>query len=310
MMEKHKREIKKIADFQMRKSTHIRFLENCVAESVVPKGLRLNLQIQVGENSRLQEAVDRMLKKTSLQICYMIKEEHTTQLHESRGTMAELENKLKSDLSDKGKFNDIAADIFKSTEEKKNKIIDRQEKKLKSLLNERDGDVIFISEDLPKNKTQQAQRRNSTQKFGKTNIKPLQNTKQHQNKEQPKHQVTSTQKIGRNTTRPKPAQNKTQHDQKCQSTTKNVPNNVNEKEASPQNSKNFKTLGTNKVNKTYKEALTQGINKQELQKSISTLISCLQDLQKTEGLFVSRTDTSGESKNNFNKKSNVGKRRW
>ena len=74
------RTIEKLADFQMRKSTHIRFLENLVTESVVPKGLKLQLQVQVGENTRLQKVVDDILRKTSMEITRLVSDEHYQQL--------------------------------------------------------------------------------------------------------------------------------------------------------------------------------------------------------------------------------------
>ena len=67
------------------------------------------------------------------------------QLHESKGPMAELEKKLKTDLSaDEGKFNQITADIFKDIEERKNIIIDRQGKKFNSLSRSEDDDVLSV----------------------------------------------------------------------------------------------------------------------------------------------------------------------
>ena len=62
------RKIEKMADFQMRKTTHIRFLENCLAENMIPKGLMLEKQIMVGGNSNLQDTVDKALKKFSLEL--------------------------------------------------------------------------------------------------------------------------------------------------------------------------------------------------------------------------------------------------
>jgi hypothetical protein len=145
-MEKEIREIKKMADFQMRKATHIQFLENCVAEALVPKGLRLNLQVEVGNNNRLQNIIDRVLEKTSLEICRMIKEEHVAQLHESKHKMMELENKLRSHLSNEGQFNEITAGIFKTTEDKKNTIEARQKKKITVLKRERNEKSNLLRE--------------------------------------------------------------------------------------------------------------------------------------------------------------------
>ena len=127
------RKIEKLADFQMRKSTHIRFLENCITESVVPKGLKLELRVQVGENTRLQNVVDRILRKTSMEITRIESDEHYLQLQESKPKMTELENKVRKMTSNEGEFNIITHNIFTKTEAKKNKIVDKQTKKLSKL---------------------------------------------------------------------------------------------------------------------------------------------------------------------------------
>ena len=177
-MDKQIQEVKRLADFQMRKSTHIRFLENCIAEPVVPKGLRMNLEVQVGANDRLQKAVNSVLEKTSLEICRLVKEEHMMQPQESKGKMAGLENKLRSDLSDEGKFNELMADIFTATENKKNKIIVRQNSKLEKLQCARD--IIIVEDDPPSSgngsdQTDGCQRKTSA-------VKRKQNTRYNQQK--------------------------------------------------------------------------------------------------------------------------------
>ena len=45
------KDLMKMADIQMRHSMHTRFLENCLSESFVPKGMQLNLKIYIGEDS-------------------------------------------------------------------------------------------------------------------------------------------------------------------------------------------------------------------------------------------------------------------
>ena len=105
------RKIGKLADFQMRKSTHQRFLENCIAENVVPNGLQLKLQVHVGNNDRLQAAVNRILSKTSMEIARLVAE-HSLPLIESKLKMAELDEELKMTVNNEGEVNTISEDFF------------------------------------------------------------------------------------------------------------------------------------------------------------------------------------------------------
>ena len=126
----------------MRKSSHICFLENCVTESVVPKGLKLQLQVQVGENMLLQNRVDEILRKTSMEITRVVSDEHYLQLQESKPKMTVLKDKLRKFTKDKGEFNTITHNIFTKTETKKNKIVVRQTKKLNRLTDTRDCYIV------------------------------------------------------------------------------------------------------------------------------------------------------------------------
>ena len=45
------KDLMKMADIQMRHSMHTRFLDNCLSESLIPKGMQLNLKVHVGEDS-------------------------------------------------------------------------------------------------------------------------------------------------------------------------------------------------------------------------------------------------------------------
>ena len=124
------RKIETLADIQMKKSQHIRFLENCVTESVVPKGLKLKLQLQDGENMRLQKKIDEILRKNSMEITRVVSDEHYLQLQESKPKMTVLADKLRKFTKDEGEFNIITHNIFTKTDTKKNKIVDRQNQKL------------------------------------------------------------------------------------------------------------------------------------------------------------------------------------
>lgn len=311
-MEEHIHEIKKMADFQMRKSTHIRFLENCIAEQIIPKGLKLKLKVHVGVNTRLQETVDRILEKTSLEICNLVKEEHSLQLHESKGKMIELENKLRKVTSDEGNFNEVTAEIFTVTEEKKNKIIDRQQKKLQSLLTARYktkvdavSNTATVHEHDPNN-VNHGKKFNSSvpQKSAKQTYK----TKKNQYKKEYKKKNSYIKAKQNNTFKKKQGQSTSNtSDAVILSPTAEKSSTVRT-DYSHQPSKNSPTLGTTR--KTYSEAVQQGKThqNQQLQQSINTLITCLQNLQKTEGLFVSKPDGNGNSTRNISMKRKGEKR--
>ena len=136
------RRIENLADFQMRKSSNIRFLKNCVTESVMPKGLKLQLQVQVVENMHLQKRVDEILRKTLMEITRVVSDEHYLQLQESKPKMTLLKDKLGKFTKDKGEFNNITHNIFSKTEAKKNKIVHRQTKNLNRLTDTRDCYIL------------------------------------------------------------------------------------------------------------------------------------------------------------------------
>ena len=94
-------------------------MENCVTESVVQKGPKFQLQVQVGENLRLQKTVDEILRKTSMEITRVVSDEHNLQLQESKPKMTLLEDKLSKFTKDQGEFNAITHNIFTKIETKK-----------------------------------------------------------------------------------------------------------------------------------------------------------------------------------------------
>lgn len=77
--------------------------QNYVAESLVPKGIKLNLQVQFSNNNMLKQVIDRDLERPSFEICHMVKEEHVAQLHESKNKLT----KTNSDLICQIKENSI-----------------------------------------------------------------------------------------------------------------------------------------------------------------------------------------------------------
>lgn len=294
-MEKAIQEVKKLADFQMRKSQHIQFLEGCIADSVVPKGLKLTLSLHIGDNNKAQEIVDRILHKTSLEICRIVRDEHQSQLFNSKGKMTDLERKLKTEVRDERKFNEIADQIFKQTEAKKNQIENRQNKKLQHLKSERDSDVVFIRQERPKLNN---------------NNKPLRN---HMQTRSPRFNGNHSINKGK-------GRNKFQNNQqRFNSKTNNGQATNNDKYE--QDPKNFKPQGTVTKTLTYAEAARRGNNKQKemntnnhqnkqtetnthkqqetLQESIAKLISCLQNIQGTGDLLGQQTRRYGRNGRNY-----------
>ena len=67
------KDLMKMADMQMRHSMHTRFLDNCLSESLIPKGMQVNLIIHIGEESNeIQGVVNKMLEKTLLEITRVV----------------------------------------------------------------------------------------------------------------------------------------------------------------------------------------------------------------------------------------------
>ncbi|KAL4227445.1 hypothetical protein ACF0H5_012889 [Mactra antiquata] len=68
--------LEKKAEKHMRCGMHVRFLEECLSSGIVPKGLQLNLRVNIGKDSNeLQSSIDRLLNKVSLEICEKNKDE-------------------------------------------------------------------------------------------------------------------------------------------------------------------------------------------------------------------------------------------
>ena len=79
-----------MADFQI-SATHIRPLENCLEANVVLKGLLVEKKGMIGENSNIQQTVDRALQKFCLEFIWLVSVDHFRQLHESKRQMLEIE---------------------------------------------------------------------------------------------------------------------------------------------------------------------------------------------------------------------------
>ena len=131
-------DLMKMADIQMRHSMHTRFLNNYLSESLIPKGMQLNLKFHVGEDSdEIQGVVDKILEKTLLEITRVLRDENQRRLVNSKPKIKELEKQLSEKVKDRGKISDIHAHIFQITEQKKNQILEKQNKKLSHLRTDR-----------------------------------------------------------------------------------------------------------------------------------------------------------------------------
>ena len=100
--------------------------------------MQLNLKVHVGEDSdEIQAMVDKMLKKPLLQITRVIRDENQRRLVNSKPKMKDLEKQLREKVKNRGKISDIHAHIFQITEQMKNEILEKQNKKLSHLRTDR-----------------------------------------------------------------------------------------------------------------------------------------------------------------------------
>jgi hypothetical protein len=130
----------------------------------------------------------------------------------------------------------------------------------------------------------------------------MQNQNKHKNKE-----TSTTNKKNENSKTTENVKQKQQISQNKDNMFEHInEKNIPQKSNTQQNQKNLKTLGTMRGNnKTYAEAVKQGSRTTILQKTIKTLISCLQELQETDVLSDSETDTNGKNTSGFNRRSNT-----
>ncbi|KAH3896227.1 hypothetical protein DPMN_020401 [Dreissena polymorpha] len=128
--------LKKLAVNHMKSSLHARFLQNCINDDIVPKGLRISLKVSVGNDSaELQSDIDALLQKVSVEICERIRADHLRRAHSIEQSIEDLRKSLQHELSNND-FNTMENDIFKETEEKQILLNKTHEKKLNILRNE------------------------------------------------------------------------------------------------------------------------------------------------------------------------------
>lgn len=126
--------LQKLATKQMKSDLHAHFLQNCIDNAVVPKGLRLNLKIHTSSESQdLQRAVDSLLKKVSFDIMERIVEDQRRYGSELSKTIEEERKKAIKHLSSEQLF-ETEADISENTEKEKDTVMQRHEKKLSNLI--------------------------------------------------------------------------------------------------------------------------------------------------------------------------------
>jgi len=128
-----RRKLAVMAEKHMRSGMHVRFLEECSAEGVVPKGLLLKLQVSVGDDTKnLQKSIDQLLHKVSLDICDRIKEEHLRKKINFEREIEALRKDIKSTSSDE-QLSKLDSDIHTQLAQKQSKIIVQHQKKLTHL---------------------------------------------------------------------------------------------------------------------------------------------------------------------------------
>ena len=94
-------QLEKLAEKQMKSVLHAKFLEDCLSDEVVPKGLELKLKVSVGndpEDLELQESVDKLLEKTSLHVLNIVKEGHMRKVKNLGNSIEEVRGKLKKNM--------------------------------------------------------------------------------------------------------------------------------------------------------------------------------------------------------------------
>ena len=292
------KDLMKMADIQMRHSMHTRFLDNCLSESLIPKGMQVNLKIHIGPDSdEIQTVVNKMLEKTLLEITRVVRDEHQKQLIDSKHKMKELEKQLREKITDRNKISEIDSQIFHVTEMKKNEIVEKQNKKLSHLRTARDTSDISADNNKdgscqvkkPKAATVGRKKRKQPQR------QPKKSTAVPRNK-QPEHKTnkSSSQRTDKNsntksqqTASPKSSSTNDQ-DSPVIDLTKETGKNSNR----DAHQKNFQPLGSNQKN-SYAEAARRGNSKANLQTAISNLITCLQSFQETEGLSEYKAEKNG-----------------
>jgi hypothetical protein len=183
-------QLKKMATKQMKGILHVKFLQNCRAEDVIPKGLLLKLKLTVGGTSnKLQEKVDSLLHRVSVEVCEMIKEDHMRRSNELTSEMEKLRADLEKDL-DNEQLDNLDKEISDSIEKSRTTIEKRHAKKLNFLKENVSNTQPLITE---KTQSDDWQIKTSKKKKGAKKTQKNHNEQRPQNNI-PKQQTGNTQK--------------------------------------------------------------------------------------------------------------------
>ena len=240
-----------------------------------------------------------------MEITRVVSDKHYRQLQESKPKMTELENKLRQFSKDEGEFNTITHNIFTKTESKKNKIVDKQNKKLNKLTDTRDCYIDHVSqgEKSGQKSKETSSKETSARQNTKNENKPSSNTGSSGNKK-PKQRSKKTQD--------KPAM---QLISKNQPSTGNGTSNEQKNEVAPRSTEKsysaaVKTGQPKQTKKNPGQIPHQTGMQNQLSSVIEQLINCLKVLNGTGGSSALPAESSGGSKRKFEKKYSGVKRRY
>ena len=128
-------ELENLVEKQMKSTLYAKFLENCIAKNLVPKGLRLKLTLNIGGNStERQKAVDDLLSKVSCDICCRVRDFQHSKSLEIGLQMEKIWDDIKKNVNNREMFENDN-NIYQLTEKKKDTMVAKHKKKLKSLRN-------------------------------------------------------------------------------------------------------------------------------------------------------------------------------
>ena len=252
------RQLQLLVEKQMKSQLHVRFLENCKTENVIPKGLQLKLKVSVGrDTTELQKSVDDLLFKVSRDICDRVRDDHLRRSHEYSCLVEKTRNEIKNALTD-DELITVDSNIFEQTERTKTILVVKHNKKinyLKKSANNEQHDTIIIDDEEDTNNINQPEQ--STDKRKETTRKPR--------KQKPPRRRTPNNTSVRN----EPIIDK---ESKINQRSSVLP-------PEGSNPKNETAPGTKK---TYKEAVVNGAQKpainQDLQQTLQTLSQVVQNL--------------------------------
>lgn len=284
--------IERLAEKQMKSELNARFLQNCIDQQCVPQGLRLKLKLYIGNDCEdVQQSIDVLLKKVSLEICERVKIGHK---NKSIKVGEEME-KHREELKKQPDFDISNFDqkVYEKTEMKKNIILERQNKKLKNLCEK------TILQPQIQNKTSKVSRKPTRSKAGKIN-KKTDNDSTNQTEQKQSSQNTQPDTHSSRAPRFQGINKKIKGYAKKSTTTV------------PPTSKNLNVPGTKKT--TYAEALTKGTPKITMHEVLTTIQRFLEtnNIQaniETEDSSKKRTKTNGDEKRKYYNKSKKDRKR-